>query len=156
MGLNVADTDVAASIVTTQLPVPLQAPDQPAKVDPAAGMADNETTVPWFADSEQSAPQSMPAPVTVPVPVPDLETDKTYVLSVNAAPTDFAPSIVTTQLPVPLQAPDQPAKVEPASAEAVSVMAAPWATLTLQPVLQSIPETLTPPDPAPVRVTDKT
>jgi hypothetical protein len=44
--LNVAVTDSAALIVTTQLPVPLHAPLHPANADPAAGVAVSVTTVP--------------------------------------------------------------------------------------------------------------
>ena len=44
--LNVAVTDLASVIVITQLPVPLQAPDQPAKSEPAAGVAVSVTIVP--------------------------------------------------------------------------------------------------------------
>jgi hypothetical protein len=44
--LNVAVAELAAFIVTTQLPVPVQAPLQPAKVDPAAAVAVSVTEVP--------------------------------------------------------------------------------------------------------------
>ncbi len=44
--LNVAVTVLVAFIVTTQLPVPVQAPDQPAKVLPERAAAVNLTTVP--------------------------------------------------------------------------------------------------------------
>jgi len=44
--LKVAVTVFAAFIVTTQEPVPVQAPDQPAKVEPAAEVAVRVTTVP--------------------------------------------------------------------------------------------------------------
>jgi hypothetical protein len=43
---NVAVTDRAAVIETVHEPVPEQAPDQPVKVDPAAGLAVNVTEVP--------------------------------------------------------------------------------------------------------------
>ena len=43
---NCAFTVCAALMVTMQLPVPLHpAPDQPAKVEPAAGLAVNVTNV---------------------------------------------------------------------------------------------------------------
>lgn len=41
-----AVTDFAASIVTTQLPVPVQAPLQPANTCPAAGLAVSFNTAP--------------------------------------------------------------------------------------------------------------
>jgi len=43
---KVAVTPWAAVIVTVQLPVPLQAPPQPVKVDPAAGVVARVTEVP--------------------------------------------------------------------------------------------------------------
>jgi hypothetical protein len=65
-------------MVTVHAPVPEQAPPQPAKVEPAAGVAVSVTEVPWPYVSAQSAPQLMPAgeEVTVPLPVPDLVTDR--------------------------------------------------------------------------------
>ena len=44
--LNAAVTDLAASMVTVQLPVPVQAPDQPANVDPEAALAVRVMTAP--------------------------------------------------------------------------------------------------------------
>jgi len=44
---NVAVTLCAAFIVTTQLPTPLQAPAQPLKPQPFAGVAVSVTWVPW-------------------------------------------------------------------------------------------------------------
>jgi len=76
--LKVAATFLAAFIVRTQVPVPEQSPDQPAKVEPAAADAVNVTTVPELNAAEQVVPQSMPAGtlVTVPEPVPDLEIER--------------------------------------------------------------------------------
>jgi hypothetical protein len=45
--VNVAVTDFAASMVTTQAPEPVQAPAQEVKVDPLAGSGVSVTTVPW-------------------------------------------------------------------------------------------------------------
>ena len=78
-------TDVAALIVTVQLPVPEQPPPlQPANVDPAAGEAVSVTAVPLVNDAEHVVPHEMPAGllVIVPVPVPARET-----VSVELAPT---------------------------------------------------------------------
>jgi len=63
----------------------------------------------------------MPEPDTVPLPVPDLATVRLYWFRVKAAVTDFATSIVTEQVPVPVQAPLQPVKVEPVDGAAVKV-----------------------------------
>ena len=69
-----------AFIVTVQvLPVTLQLePVQPAKDEPAAGVAVNVTTVPLANDDVHVAPQLMPAGllVTVPEPAPALPTLK--------------------------------------------------------------------------------
>jgi hypothetical protein len=76
-GPNVAVTFRAALIVTVQVPVPLQAPDQPVKVEPAVGAAVRVTDVPSAILAEQVLPQLMPAgELTVPVPVPALVTDR--------------------------------------------------------------------------------
>jgi hypothetical protein len=78
---KVAETFFAASIVTTQLPVPVHAPDQPVKAEPAEGAAESVTAVPDSKLAEQVAPQLI-APdgtveVTVPLPVPALPTCNT-------------------------------------------------------------------------------
>ncbi|HDH05352.1 MAG TPA: hypothetical protein ENH01_06535 [Nitrospirae bacterium] len=66
---------VSAFIVTVQSFVPLQPPPvQPAKYEPASGIADSVTTAPSVYVSVQSVPQSIPAGelVTVPEPLPAL------------------------------------------------------------------------------------
>jgi len=63
--------------VTVQVvAVPVQAPLQPVKVEPAPGAAVSVTGVPVVYDAEQVVPQLMPAglPVTVPAPAPAFET----------------------------------------------------------------------------------
>jgi len=69
-------TFLAALMATVQAPVPVQAPDQPAKVEPAAGVAVSVWDVPLLMLAEQIVPQLMPKGVlvTVPVPVPALVT----------------------------------------------------------------------------------
>jgi len=63
--------------------------------------------------------------VTVPAPVPDLATVRANVCMLKVAVTDLAELMLTTQLPVPVHAPLQPAKVEPEAAVAVSVTEVP-------------------------------
>ena len=62
--------------MTWQVPVPVQSPLQPEKVEPTAGVAVRVTKVPELKLAEQVAPQEIPAGLleTVPVPVPDLAT----------------------------------------------------------------------------------
>ena len=74
--LNVAVTAAAAFIVITQLPVPLQAPPQPANTDPLAGVAVKVTTVPPVKLDEHPLPQLIPSGllVTFPAPVPASDT----------------------------------------------------------------------------------
>ena len=75
--LNVAVTVVFAVSVTVQFPVPVQPlPLQPAKTEPAAGVAIKVTVAPDENLAEHVEPQLMPDGllVTVPVPVPALFT----------------------------------------------------------------------------------
>jgi hypothetical protein len=77
----------------------------------------------------QSTPQLIPigAELTDPVPLPARLTLSTWVSSVNDAVTLLAWSIVTTQVPVPLQPPPlHPVKLDPTPGEAVSVTLVPW------------------------------
>jgi len=70
-------------------------PLQLEKVDPPAGVGVSVTLVPELYDSEQSAPQLMPAgaDVTVPEPVPDLVTVREYVIGVQTAPFQVVPEV---------------------------------------------------------------
>jgi hypothetical protein len=70
--LKVAVAVSAALMVSLQVPVPLQAPDQPAKNAPLPGVGVSVTTVPELNDAEQVGAQEIPAGllVTVPVEVP--------------------------------------------------------------------------------------
>ena len=66
--------------------------------------------------------------VTVPLPVPDLVTLSVYWgggSKLKVAVADLLVSMVREQLPVPEQAPDQPAKVDPEAGEALRVTAVP-------------------------------
>ena len=82
-------TDLSASMVTVQVPVPEQPlPLQLVKVDPVV-VAVNVTDV--LKEAKQVVPQSMPVGLllTVPLPVPVLLTVRTYVgFRVKVAVTD--------------------------------------------------------------------
>jgi hypothetical protein len=121
--LNVAVTFRAALIVTVQEPVPVQAPLQPAKLEPEAAVVLSVTDVPELKFAAQVPGQLMPEGLldTEPVPVPASVTVSGKVAVLNVAVTAWPPFIVTVQVPVPLQAPPQPAKVEPEAAVAVNV-----------------------------------
>ena len=79
--VKLAVTDLAALIVTSQVPVPEQpSPLQPVKLEVIPAAAVSVTTVLLAKFTEQIVPQSMPAGalVTVPEPVPVFETIKAY------------------------------------------------------------------------------
>ena len=120
-------TDVAALIVTVQVPVPEQPPPlQPVKVNPAAGVAVKVTAVPVVKEVEQVAPQEIPAGELVTVPLPALVTVSAKDDCMKVAVTEVAAFIVTEQVPVPEQPPPlQPVKVDPAAGMAVNVTAVP-------------------------------
>jgi len=159
--LKVAVTDLAALMVTVHVPVPLQAPLQPANVEPEAAAAVRVTEVPLLKFAVQVLGQLMPLGllVTVPLPVPASVTVNAKVTKLNVAVTDLAALIVTVHVPVPVQAPLQPANVEPEAAAAVRVTEAPLLKFALQVVGQLIPAgllvTVPPPVPASVTVSAK-
>ncbi len=147
-------------MLTTQLPVPVQAPLQPAKVLPVVGVAVSVTLVPLLNAALQVAPQSIPdgALVTVPEPAPLRVKPRVKVtggVTANEALTLCAALMLTTQLPVPVQAPLQPAKVLPVVGVAVSVTLVPLLNAALQAVPQLMPAgvLVMVPEPVPVRVT---
>ena len=76
MAVKVAVTAALPVNVTLQAPVPVQAPDQPANVELAFGVAVSVTMVPLVKLALHVAPQSIPAGllITVPAPVPALWT----------------------------------------------------------------------------------
>src|SRR2546421_2892632 len=61
----------SAVIFTRQAPVPEQAPDQPANLEPRAGVAVSVTDLPTAKLWEQLAPQLMPAGELVTEPRPE-------------------------------------------------------------------------------------
>jgi hypothetical protein len=79
--LKVAVTDCEPLIVTIQVPVPEQGPDQPAKVEPESAVAVRVICVPLInhpAIPAQLPLQLMPPgfDVTVPFPVPLFPTER--------------------------------------------------------------------------------
>src|SRR5262249_56735571 len=125
---RVAVPNCAPLVVTAEVPVPVQPPLQPVKVEPAAGVAVRVTTVPVVKEVEHVAPHVMPAGalVMVPLPAPVLLTVSAKPCSAKVAVTDCAALIVTVQVPVPVQPPPlQPVKLEPAAGAAGRVTAAP-------------------------------
>src|SRR5690349_6209557 len=164
--LKVALTARASDIVTLQAPGPVQAPDQPAKVEPEAGVAFSVTSVSASKEALQVEPQSIPVGelVTVPCPVPTLLTlsvrdsgsgsrsklaliSRSSVISTRQAGT---PSRVGSE-----SQPLQPENSEPASGLAVSVTASPSSNSAPQMLGHSIPagELSTAPAPVPSIVT---
>ena len=151
---------LAAFIVTTHDPVPVQAPPQPVKLEPLTGVALKVTLEALLKVAVQVVPQLMPAEVleTAPVPVPFLVMVSANVVGairLNVAVTDFAASIVTSQVnAVPVQAPLQPAKLEPLMIEAVNFTMVFWLNEALQIGSQLMPAGLleTLPDPVPALV----
>jgi hypothetical protein len=137
------------------VPVPEQAPDQPANLERVEAAAVSVTRVPYVKVWAQAEPQLIPAELEVTVPVPRPAFVSVSVLSVsNLAVAPRSALIVTVQGPVPEQAPDQPANDDPAEAVAVSVTGtAPKGTEQLEP--QSIPFGVdaTEPEPLPALAT---
>src|SRR5437588_9793627 len=127
-------------MVRLQGPVPLQAPPQPWKLQPLAGVAVRVTGVPALKLALQLAPQSIPAGVLVSLPWPPATyTASVYVIWVKLAVTLSAASMVRLQVPVPLHAPPQPWKSQPLAGAAVRVTGVPELKLALQVAPQSIP-----------------
>jgi hypothetical protein len=94
VAVNVAVTEAAVVKDRLHVPVPEQAPDQPANPLPALGVAVRVTVVPLLKVAVQVDPQLMPAGLLVMVPVPVLET-------VNCTELGFDP--LDDLLPIPLQ-----------------------------------------------------
>ena len=100
-------------MVTEQVEVPVQAPDQPVKVEPRAGEAERVTSVPCAKEAEQVVPQEMPRgeDVTVPEPVPPFWSERVKRFWEKLAVTLWLAVMERVQVEVPVQAPDQPVKV---------------------------------------------
>jgi hypothetical protein len=160
-GEKVAVTGTAeVPMVKLQVPVPEQAPDQPAKTEPAAGVAVRVIRVLVLKLAEQVAPQLIPAGalLTEPEPVPARVTFTGKAAGMKVALTDWAEFMVTEQAPVPVQAPPQPANTEAAEVGvAVSATTVPWRYVSLQvaPQLIAPGELVTVPEPVPVLLTER-
>jgi hypothetical protein len=121
--LKVAVTCWLALSFTTQALAPLHPPPlHPTKEEFAPVVAVSVTEVPEAKLALQVFPQLMPdgSLVTLPWPVPLRPTVSTGEV-LKLAITEAFCIKVTWQLPVPLQAPDHPAKKEFADGDAVSV-----------------------------------
>jgi hypothetical protein len=143
-------------MVTVHVPVPVQAPLHPVKVEPDAAVAVSVTVVPSSNDAEHVAPHVIPGGEldTDPEPEPAVVTASVSATSANVAFRVWSLFIGTVHVPVPLQAPLQPVNVEPAAAVAVSVTTAPSLNDAEHVAPQSIPVgvLVTEPDPPPLLV----
>ena len=115
--LKVAVTLLDWVIDTVQVvALPPQAPVQPMKVAPTAGVATSETVAPAakFAEQMDAPPPQLIAPLPpVTAPFPPIATDRTFAC-VNVAVTAAAAVIVTVHVGrVPVQPPVQPVKTYP-------------------------------------------
>jgi hypothetical protein len=141
-----AVTDVLELTVTVHVPVPVHAPCQPVNSAPEPAVAVSVTLVPGGYPSLQSPGQSIPGPDTLPLPLPPRETVNDA-LATKTAVTDLLESIVTMQVPVPVQSPCQPVKTAPGLAAGVKVTPAPKGYDALQVPGQLIEVPVTVPGP---------
>lgn len=141
-GAKVAVAVRAWLMVTVQVDVPVHAPNQPVKREPAAAVAVSVTRVPDPKYAVQVAPQFTPPTfeVTPPEPAPERVTVNRY-WAVNVAVTLRAAVMESTHVPVPVHAPDQPENTKPVAAAAVSVTVVPDANAAEQALPQLIPVT---------------
>lgn len=146
--LNVAVSDLDELIVTAQAAVPLHAPLQAAKVEPAAGVSVIVTTVPLMKFAVHVPGQLIPDGllVTVPAPFPATVTVSGK-SNLKVAVTDCDAVKVTEHVPVPEHAPLQPVKTAPVAAFAVKVTPVPAANPNTHLFGQLIPAGLLVTDP---------
>jgi hypothetical protein len=152
--LKVAVTCSLAPSVTTHVGLlPQSLPVHPAKIELAPAVAVRVTADPVEKPALQLCPQLMPAGllVTLPEPIPAKVTVSTGE-ALKFAITEVFCVTVILHTPVPLQAPDHPAKKEFAAGDAVSVTWVPLEKLALQALPQLMPVglllTVPPPPPA--------
>ena len=160
--MNVAVTLSAALIVTTQLPVPVQAPLHPPNVLPLPAVPVSVTVLPSLKFALHVLGQLIPLGLltTLPVPVPASVTLNANALAVNVAVTASFPLIAIEHV-APLQSsfPLHPVNVLPLPAVAVNVTTVPAAKLAthveLVEFVQLIPVGLltTLPVPVPAKLT---
>jgi hypothetical protein len=133
-------TEVALLIVNWHAPVPEHGPDQPKKLEVAAGVAVSVTAVPGLKFAVQVCGQLMPAGVLVivPLPGPVMVNDKEPGAE-NAAETLVSAFKTTEHFPVPEQAPDQPAKEPFVAGVALRLTEVPASNVAVQVVPQLIP-----------------
>jgi len=136
----VAVTDAVPFTGTLHVPVPVQAPDQPANWNPLFGVAVSVTVAPIVKVAVQVGAQLIPGGllVTIPFPNPASETVSCNAGLKTALTVVFAVS-ATVQVVVPEQAPDQPANAKPLLGVAVSVTVVPPLNVALQVWPQLIP-----------------
>jgi phage tail protein X len=157
--LNEATHDLAAVIVTAPS-AQSASPLQPANTDPVPAVALRVTVLLPGNASLQSVPQVIPAgvEVTEPDPLPVFDTLSGTGGRVKVAVHDTAADIVTIPS-AQSAAPDQPMKVEPAAAVAVSATWVAPGKASAQSVPHAMPDgtlvTLPLPDPARTIVSEK-
>jgi hypothetical protein len=88
-GRKLAVTAFAASMVTTHVEVPAQAPDQPANSEPLSAVAVKVTVLPVGKSALHADPQTMPDGLltTCPAPAPVFDTVSGWPRRVKAADT---------------------------------------------------------------------
>ena len=156
--LNVAETLRAAVMTTVHVVAfPEQAPPQPVKVWPLAGVAISVTLVPELKVALHVVaplPQLMLVPVTLPAPATETVSGSPLVPPVKVAVTLSDWVNVTVQLvTVPEQAPPQPVKVAPVDGVARSTAVDPDGWLALVQVVAPPPQLIPPPVIVPLPVT---
>ena len=152
---KIAATERAAFIVTVHwFPEVVSQPDQLTNEAPALGVAVSVTTEPLPKLTEHVPGQLMPAGLLITTPPFEL-TVSGFVAAVNVAVTPSGPVTAIAHEPVPLQAPLQPANVEPPVGVAVRVTNVPGANVPAHCGEQLMPGTslVTVPVPVPASVT---
>lgn len=154
-GANVALTIVGALRVGVQGPLPLQAPPQPVKTQPAAGAGFSVTLVPVSNEAEHVGAQEMPAGLDVTEPEPLVVTVSCVFGWIKFAVIVVSAPSVTAQEPVPVHvaAPLHPVNVKPFAATALRTTVLPPANVALHVAPQSIPAGSDVTVPLPLRTT---
>lgn len=157
--MKVAVTAFAADRVTLQAWVPEHPalPLQPAKANPALGVAVKTTTVPDLKLPLHLVPQLMPEPVTTPLPVVDTVSGySTTCCCTNFAVIALLPFNEKLQAALVAQSgiPLQPENVYPVPATALSTILEPELADVVQVEPQLIPEPVIVPVPTFVTVTE--